>query len=197
MDEIIGGLRWQAALVYIDDLLIYSTTWRDHLTHLETIMKAAITAGLVFSVNKCHFGHSDVNLLGHGLSRYGLHTLTEKVQTITSLAPPKTMGQLHRVLGMFRYYRSFIYQFSKIAKPLNDLKSFQSENNSKPDRKAAYNSKTPIPWSDPCQASFDELKKRLSSAPILAHPIFDRPFILYTDASADGFAAVLAQVWEH
>ena len=97
MDRIIGGLRWQAALVYIDDLLIYSTTWQDHLSHLETIMQAAKNAGLVFSLEKCSFGFSDIKLLGHGLSRYGLHTLSEKVMSITSLAPPKTMGELHCV----------------------------------------------------------------------------------------------------
>ena len=117
MDKIIGGLRWQAALVYIDDLLVYSANWRDHLHHLEIIMKSARDAGLVFSLEKCSFGFSDVKLLGHGLSRYGLHTLSEKVMSITSLAPGKTMGELHCLLGMFRYYRAFIHQFAKIARP--------------------------------------------------------------------------------
>ena len=108
-------------------------------------MEAATNIGLVFSINKCQFSYSNIKLLNHGLSRYGLHTLTDKVQTITSLALPKMTGQLYRVLGIFRYYRSFIYQFSKIAKPPNDLKSLQSENVSKLENKSTYNSKTPIP----------------------------------------------------
>lgn len=95
MDRIIGGLKWQAAFIYIDNLLIYSTSWEDHLNHLGTIMQAAKDAGLVFSLEKCSFGFSDIKLLGHGLSRYVLHTLSEKVMSITSLAPPETMGELH------------------------------------------------------------------------------------------------------
>ena len=89
--KIIGGLRWQAALVYIDDLLarIYSAAWPEHLSHPQVIFKAARGAGLVFSLEKCSFEFSDVKLLGHGLSRYGLHTLLEKVTSITLLAPPE------------------------------------------------------------------------------------------------------------
>ena len=94
---------------------------------------------------------------------------------------------------MFGYYRSFIHQFAKIAKPLNDLKK-NTSTDKKP--KPAYNSKAPIEWDDNCERAFVELKKRLCTAPILAHPQFDRPFILYTDASAEAFAAVLTQVWE-
>ena len=196
MDKIIGGLRWQAALVYIDDLLIYSTTWQDHLSHLETIMKAAQDAGLVFSLEKCSFGFCDVKLLGHSLSRYGLHTLSEKVTSITSLAPPKTMGELHRLLGMFGYYRAFIHQFAKIAWLLNDLKKSSGIGPKQENCRTNYNSKQPIQWSSECQVAFDELKHRMCNAPILAHPLFDRPFILYTDASAEAFAAVLCQFWE-
>ena len=157
-------------------------------------MKSAQDAGLVFSLEKCSFGFSDVKLPGHGLSRYGLHTLSEKVISITSLAPPKTMGELHWLLGMFGYYRTFIYQFAKIARPLNDLK--KTSGNGKESRRASYNSKQPIIWTDECQAAFDELKHHMCNVPILAYPLFDQPFILYTDASADAFAAVLCQVWE-
>lgn len=64
--------------------------------------------------------------MGHGLSRYGLHTLMEKVISITSLNPPRTIGELHRIMGIFGYYQSFIYQFAKIAKPINDLKKSTS-----------------------------------------------------------------------
>jgi hypothetical protein len=87
------------------------------------------------------------------------------------------MGALHRMLGMFGYYRMFIRNFAKIAAPLNELKKRD------PDAKSQdYSSKLPIPWSRECQAAYDELKHRLSTAPILAHPRYDRPFILYTDA---------------
>ena len=147
---------------------------------------------MVFSLEKCSFAYSDIKVLGYGLSRYGLHILSEKVTSITSLAPPNTLRQLHRLMGMFGYYRSFIHQFAKIAKPLNDLKKSKSPSVRRP----AYNSRQTLEWTPECQEAFEELKLRMCNAPILVHPIFDRPFILYTDASADAFAAVLCQVWE-
>lgn len=161
MDHMIDGLRWRAALVYIDDLLVYSDAWSEHICHLGLIFRAAINAGLVFSIDKCRFGFADVKLLGHGLSRYGLHTLTEKVISITSLNPPRTIGELHQIMGMFGYYRSFIYQFARIAKPINELKKSTSgtlskertpRQRKKPDKRPCYNSKQPILWSEQCPA---------------------------------------------
>jgi hypothetical protein len=84
----------------------------------------------------------------------------------------------------------FIRNFAKVAAPLNELKKSDPDATSKD-----YSSKLPIPWTDECQAAYDELKHRLSSAPILAHPHYDRPFILYTDASNISFGAVLVQTW--
>jgi hypothetical protein len=129
-------------------------------------------------------------MLGLGLSRYGLHTIKDRVRAVLDLTAPTTMGELHRMLGMFGYYRMFIRNFAKIAAPLNELKKRDPDAQSKD-----YSSKLPIPWSDECQAAYDELKHRLSSAPILAHPRYNRPFVLYTNASNISFGAVLAQVW--
>jgi len=114
-----------------------------------------------------------VKLLEHGLSRYGLHTLTEKVVSIISLKPPKISGELYRLIGMFGYYRLFIYQFAKIAKLINDLKKSTVDNDlkkstmdsssgtrlSRPDKCPCYNSKQPIQWNKRCQLAFDELKR--------------------------------------
>jgi len=95
------------------------------------------------------------------------------------------MAALHRVVGMFGYYRNFIKNFSRIARPLNDLKKASGK----------YAPGARIVWTDECETAFKELKSRLSSTPILAHPKYDRPFILHTDASKDGFGAVLSQIW--
>jgi len=122
MAYIIGALRWQAALVYIDDLLIYSNSWADHMSYLRIILRAVGDAGLVFSLEKCRFRYINIKLLGHGLSRYRLHTLMEKMTFITSLTLPFNLGELHRLLGMFGYYWGFIYQYAKLTNPLNNLK---------------------------------------------------------------------------
>jgi hypothetical protein len=133
----------------------------------------------MFSKEKCRFGFSELKLLGMGLSKYGMFTLEDKVKTIRELAPPTNLGDLYRILGMFGYYRGFIRNYAKISRPLEMLK--------RNDRSGVdYNSKRTIDWNDDAQSAFDELKERLCSAPILAHPKFDgRPFVLYTDASAD------------
>jgi hypothetical protein len=190
MDQLLGSLRWTAALVYIDDVIVYSETWPEHMTHLRQLLVAAEKCGLTFSLPKCRFGFSELTMLGLGLSRYGLHTIRDRVRAVLDLAAPTTMGELHRVLGMFGYYRMFVRNFAKVAAPLNELKKRDPDARSKD-----YSSKLPIPWSDDCQAAYDELKHRLSSAPVLAHPRYDRPFVLYTDASNISFGAVLAQVW--
>jgi hypothetical protein len=190
MDQLLGSLRWTAALVYIDDVIVYSETWPEHVAHLRQLLAAAEKCGLTFSLPKCRFGFSELTMLGLGLSRYGLHTIQDRVRAVLDLAAPTTMGELHRVLGMFGYYRMFVRNFAKVAAPLNELKKRDPDAQSKD-----YSSKLPIPWSDECQAAYDELKHRLSSAPILAHPRYDRPFVLYTDASNISFGAVLAQVW--
>jgi hypothetical protein len=190
MEQLLGSLRWTAALVYIDDVIVYSETWPEHMAHLRQLLAAAEKCGLTFSLSKCRFGFTELTMLGLGLSRYGLHTIKDRVRAVLDLAAPTTMGELHRMLGMFGYYRMFIRNFAKIAAPLNELKKRDPDAQSKD-----YSSKLPIPWSDECQAAYDELKHRLSSAPILAQPRYNRPFVLYTDASNISFGAVLAQVW--
>jgi hypothetical protein len=190
MNQLLGCLRWIAALVYIDDVIVYSETWPEHIAHLRQLLDAASKCGLTFSLPKCRFGFTELTMLGLGLSRYGLHTIEDRVRAVLDLEVPKTMAALHRMLGMFGYYRMFICNFAKVAAPLNELKKRD------PDAKSEdYSSKLPIPWTDEYQSAYDELKHRLSSAPILAHPRYDRPFILYTDASNISFGAVLAQVW--
>jgi len=85
IDEVVGTLRWNAVLVYIDNMVIYNDTCIDHLMHLETLLQSAVKFGLKFAVDKCRFGFHDIRLLGHGLSRYGLHTLEDKVRAIMEL----------------------------------------------------------------------------------------------------------------
>jgi len=131
-------------------------------------------------------------MLGMNVSRYGLHTIEEKVQAVMDIAPPRTIGELHRIVGLFGYYRNFIQNFAKVIKPLNDLKGGSKDpDESKEVERMKYTPSTKITWNEDCQKAFDRLKNRLSSSPILAHSLYDRPFILYMDASKDGFGAVL------
>lgn len=143
MDKMLGSLRWQAALVYIDDVIVFSGDWADHLAHLRVLLRSPERIGLKFHVGKCRFAYANLELLGMGLSRYGLHTIDQKVKSISDLAVPGTIGEVHRLVGMFSYYGNFIANFSKIAAPLNELKR---NNGSTSGSTQPYNSKLKIQW---------------------------------------------------
>ena len=122
MDRVLGSLRWTAALCYIDDAIVFSKTWAEHVAHVRRFLTAIRASGLQLSSTKCRIGYLDVTMLGMQISRYSLATTEEKVVAVTALPAPTTMAALHRVVGMFGYYRNFIKNFSRIAIPLNELK---------------------------------------------------------------------------
>ena len=107
-------------MAYIDDIIIFSKTFAEHLLHLELVLDALQQAGLTLEETKCHFCYESLELLGHHVSRLGLATMEEKVRAITELPFPKTIKKAMEVLGMFNYYRSFIKWFAWIAAPLYD-----------------------------------------------------------------------------
>jgi len=172
-------------LCYIDDAIVFSNSWAQHVDHIRRFLTAIQASGLQLSATKCKIAYPDVTMLGMQISRYGLATTGHKVAAVTDVPAPTTMAALHRVVGMFGYYQNFIENFSCIARPLNDLKKASGK----------YAPGARIIWIDECETAFKELKSRLSSTTILAHPKYDRPFILHTDASKDGFGAVLSQIW--
>jgi hypothetical protein len=158
MDRVLGSLRWTATLYYIDDAIVFSRTWAEHVAHVHRFLTTIRASGLQLSSTKCRIGYPDVTMLGIQISRYGLATTEEKVAVVTALPAPTTMAALHRVVGMFGYYRNFIRNFSRIVKPLNDLKKV-----------GKYTSGAKIIWTEECEAALAELKSRLSSTLILAH----------------------------
>jgi transposase InsO family protein len=189
MDKVLGGLRWTAALCYIDDVIIFSDSVEEHAEHVRKILKSAIAVGLKFTPNKCHFAYASLTLLGRRVSTEGLEVLQDKLAAVRELKPPKTIKELWHVLGLFGYYRAFIHRYSIIAAPLTALTKGYSTKDNPP----GAASKTTIQWSESCQTAFDTLKERLTNPPVLAYPDFMRPFTLYVDASHDGMACALHQ----
>jgi deoxyuridine 5'-triphosphate nucleotidohydrolase len=167
----------QEAFVYLDDVMICSPTWGLHLQSLREVFQRFHEHGLYLKPKKCSFGMRSMRFLGHVISEQGIATDPQKVQAMKDLPPPKDVKELRAALGLFGYYRGYIPKFSTIAAPLYRL--FK--------KGQAYQ------WSDDCELAYRVLKVKLSNAPILVKPDFDRPFKLYTDASAFGFGAILAQ----
>ncbi|KAJ8656678.1 hypothetical protein O0I10_007525 [Lichtheimia ornata] len=164
-------------MVYIDDVVVCSKTFSEHLKHLEAVFDMAGAVNLSFSRKKCKFGYSELKILGYKIGREGFGMLNTKVDKIIKWPPPKDKDELSRFIGSIQYYRRFIPHFSSLLEPLNKLRR----------KGVSYT------WEAEQQECFDECKRLMSSDPILKHPDFDKKFYLSTDASDTGIGAVLTQ----
>ncbi len=132
-------------------------------------------------VKKYEFAKKELKFLRHIISREGIRTDPEKIEKMVNMGPPKNLKELRSRLGLFSFYHQYIKEFLGITKLMYELT--QMEN-------GKY---VPFVWNEKRQKAFDEIKKRMMIAPIVAHPDFEKPFILYTDASGEGIGAVLYQ----
>ena len=165
-------------LVFVDDIIIFSNNFEEHLNHMQNIFDSVATAGLTIKMKKCKLGQDEVKFLGHLISHHTIKPNPEKVSAVSSYPTPRTIYELQSFLGLVGYYRRFIPKLSSIAQPLYKLLK----------KNAIWI------WRDSQQQAFQRLKSTLTSAPILALPDFTQPFQLQTDASGTGIGAVLAQV---
>ena len=187
MQSTMSNFIFQFLLVYLDDLLVYSKTFDEHLAHLDRLLQRIIDAGLKLKMDKCQFLRRQVHYLGHTISAEGVSCKAGKVEAVKNWPVPATTTALRSFLGFASYYRRFIQGFSKIAGPLHDLVAKGSARHKK---KGADISKL---WDQQHQKAFEELKTALTTAPVLWFAEFTKPFILETDASHDGLSAILSQ----
>ena len=178
MQGILAPYLWIFCLVYIDDIVIYSKTYEDHIEHLDKVLGAIEQAGITLSPVKCHLFYSSILLLGHKVSRLGLSTHTEKVRAILELQSPTKLSQLQTFLGMAVYFSAFIPYYSDRCYPLFQLL-----------RKGAK-----WAWTAECETAFNSIKSALQEAPVLGHPLEGLPYRLYTDASDEALGCALQQV---
>ncbi|GJX45967.1 putative reverse transcriptase domain-containing protein, partial [Tanacetum coccineum] len=164
-------------IVFIDDILIYSKSKKEHEEHLRQILKFLKKEELYAKFSKCEFWIFRVQFLGHVIDCRGIHIDPAKIESIKDWASPKTPTEILQFLGLAGYYRRFIEGFSKIAKSMTKL----TQKGVKFD------------WGDKQEAAFQMLKYKLCSAPILALPEGSKDFIAYCDASMKGLGAVLMQ----
>ncbi|RVX10301.1 Retrovirus-related Pol polyprotein from transposon 17.6 [Vitis vinifera] len=163
-------------LVFFDDILIYSRSFSDHIHHLSIALQVLRENLLYAKSNKCFFGHSSIEYLGHVISSGGVYTDPQKVAAVRDWPTPITLKQLRGFLGLTGYYRRFVKDYGKIAKPLTDLL-----------KKDAFH------WTEGSNQAFMALKQAMITAPVLALPNFSKEFIIETDASGQGIGAVLMQ----
>lgn len=194
MEEIIGDLNHNICEIYIDDIIIYSSTYEEHLDRLHQVFSKFREAGMKLSPKKCSFVRNRVQYVGHIVSSDGISTDPEKTRKVAEWPIPTNVDEVRSFLGFCGYYRSFIKDFSKIVRPLNSLLAGHGVPK-KSRRKATPKTtkKTTWKWTDEEQTAFDKIKELLTSPPILAYPDYQKPFVLHTDASMDGLGAVLCQ----
>ena len=186
MQNCLGELNLMYALIYLDDVIIYSKTEEEHLVHLRTVLERFMENGLKLKPSKCNFFRTEINYLGHKVSAAGMEPGTEGLKGIAEIAPPAMYTQVRKFLGATGYFRRFIKGYAKIAKPLNNL--LQGENS----KLKAH----PIGLPLKALATFQELKIKCLTAPLLAFADFKKPFLLETDASIEGLGAMLSQEQE-
>ena len=175
VNNVICGLDGCGA--YIDDVIIYSDSWSDHLQRIRKFFDRLSKAKLTVNLAKTEFCHATITFLGHLVGQGQVKPLEAKVNAISEFLVPKCKRQLMQFLGMAGYYRKFCKNFSGIAEPLTNL----------------LKKSTKFKWNDKCQNAFDRLKAILKSAPVLLAPDFDKCFKLAVDASDVGIGAVLLQ----
>jgi hypothetical protein len=164
-------------VVFIDDILIYSETTEEHEEHLRVVLERLRQRKLYAKFSKCEFWMEKVAFLGHVLSAEGIAVDPSKVESVTKWEQPLNVTDIRSFLGLAGYYQRFIENFSKIAKPMTEL----LKNNTK------------FEWSEACEKSFQELKTRLTTAPVLTLPDIKKDFMVYCDASKQGLGCVLMQ----
>ncbi|GJY96141.1 reverse transcriptase domain-containing protein [Tanacetum coccineum] len=164
-------------IVFIDDILIYSKSEEEHEVHLKTILDLLKKEKLYAKFSKCEFWLKEVQFLGHVVNRDGIHVDPSKVESVKNWKTPESPMEIRSFLGLAGYYQRFIKNFSKIAKPLTQLTQ----------KNKAY------VWGEEQEEAFRVLKEKLCNAPVLALPDGPNDFVVYCDASNQGFGCVLMQ----
>lgn len=170
------GLR-KFVLVFFDDILVYSSSFEDHIKHLDMVFQWLAADNWCIKMFKCKFAQREIAYLGHVITKHALATDPVKISAISSWPTPANVRDLQGFLGLAGYYRKFIRHFGLIAKPLTDL----------------LRKDTLFIWTSIYESAFQALKAALCSSPVLGIPDFAQPFHIETDASGSGVGAVLLQ----
>ena len=175
MNTIVKDLEY--VKVYIDDLVVYTESWEDHVKALDKLFAALRSANLTINLSKTDFGCGKLQYLGYVIGSGLVAPVEAKIEAILKLSPPSTRRGVQKYLGMVGYYRRFCPNFSDVAAPLTELTS----------------SKKKFNWTKECQMAFEKIKRMLMCAPVLQTPNFAEQFHLQVDASEIGAGAVLLQ----
>ena len=191
MEDCLGDLHLSICVIYLDDLIIFSRTYEEHLERLEKVMDRLRECGLKLAPKKCKFFKERVCYVGHVVSECGIEADPAKVEKIRNWPKPTNAEAVRQFLGFAGYYRKFVEHFSRIARPLIELMPTPVKKSGKQRKVVEVK---PWVWGEDQDKAFEHLRELLSSPPILGYPDYSLPFELHTDASQLGLGAVLYQL---
>ena len=167
----------RVVIVYLDDILVHTSTWAEHLQVLREVLTCVQRYRLQLQWKKCRWGSTCLRFLGYVISSDGIQMDPEKTEAVQKFPRPTTVKQLQRFLGLLTFSLRFIPRLADLSAPL----------------RALLQKDAPFLWTKACESSFLQLKRTLQASDLLAHPDFTKPFHLQTDASNVGLGAVLLQ----
>jgi hypothetical protein len=177
MDCILGEIKWKFVMCYLDDLIIYSKTFEEHMDHIKQVLEKLELAGMFVKLSKCAFGMESIDFLGHIVTKEGIKPDPKKTKAIAGMTAPTDAHGVRRFLGMASFYRRYIKDFAARTEGMRNL----------------IHKDTIFKWTLNHDKEFEDIKKELISNPVMAYPNFREKFILATDASHKGLGAVLSQ----
>ncbi len=177
MNSVLAGLIYKSCAVYLDDIVVASPTFEQHLIDMREVLTRLESAGLSFKLEKCQFCRSELTFLGYKVTSEGILPNEGKVRAVTDFNTPTCVKQVRQFLGLTSYYRRFIHDYARHAEPLFAFTRMDF----------------PFVWSSECQAAMDFLKDKLTSAPVLKFPNFSLPFFIHADACDVGLGVALMQ----
>ena len=178
MNMVLAGLTYTSCLVYLDDIIIMASPLEEHQARLEEVFRRIRTAKLKLRPDKCTILQKEVVFLGHVVSAAGIMVDERKMAVVREWERPRNLKEVRSYIGFCAYYKRYIKDFSSIARPLHAL----SKKNAR------------FEWTTECQEAFDELRRRLTTAPVVSLPRDEGEYRLDTDASNWAIGAVLSQV---
>ena len=187
INNCLAGLRDDICMAYLDDILVYSKSFNEHIVNIRKVFRCLGAKGVKLNPKKCVFFKREVKYLGRLISEAGYRPDPENTEALEKCKEPiETVGELRALLGFLGYYRTYIKDFSRKLKPVYDL--LQTKEGSK-----KMNSKTKVEWTAEHQKAINDVIDYLRSPEVIAYPDYELPFVVHCDASELGLGAVLYQ----
>ena len=203
IEDLFAGYLWKFVLIYIDNIIVFNRNQKEHLEHLDCALELLECSGVTIAVSKCYFGFPSVQALGHYVSRLRLSTLQSKTKAMQQILFPSNLRELKSVIRLFDYYRKYVEHYASLVDPLVRIKTKGFKEAAKEGcQRQDHAEKTQVQQIckteeelQKCKEAFELIRHKLCTAPILGHPDFDKPFILYVDRSKQrGYGAALHQL---